>query len=135
MNQLIGFIFRLPEGHPVITASEDQKPEMSIEEAIEQAEIIFEDTTDEPHTETKDVNTEMKVDVTPTISVPETITKRVSPRLKEIVDSDAKLAEELSKNPSPTPTHNLRPKRTLRHVQALKQQAKRRKRNTGKKIA
>ena len=33
---------------------------------------------------------------------------------------------------APTPTtshHNLRPKRTLRHVQALKQQAKRRKRN------
>ena len=119
----------------MITASEEQKPEMSIEEAIEKAEIIFEDTTiQEPPTETKDVNTEMKVDVTPTISVPETITKRVSPRLKEIqiVDSDAKLAEELSKNPSPTPpTHNLRPKRTLRHVQALKQQAKRRKRNTG----
>ena len=136
---------KLPEGHPVITGSEveQSKPEMSIEEAIEQAEIIFEDNDTEANsTLIEDQTKEVKVDVTPTISVPETsTTKRVSPRLKEVqvnhVDSDAKLAEELSKNDqisavigAPIPMHNLRPKRSLRHVQALKQQAKRRKRNT-----
>ena len=138
---------KLPEGHPVITGSEvEQKPEMSIEEAIEQAEIIFEDneadTEEANSTLIEDQTKEVKVDVTPTISVPDqNNTKRVSPRLKEVqvnhVDSDAKLAEELSKNEqidsadlTPSPMHNLRPKRTLRHVQALKQQAKRRKRNT-----
>ncbi len=49
-----------------------------------------------------------------------------------LVKSDAKFAAALAKSESPTPSrhHNLRPKRTLRHVQALKQQAKRRKRNT-----
>ena len=123
---------KLPEGHPVITGSEvesESKPEMSIEEAIEQAEIIFEDTT-----EIVDPTKEVKVDVTPTISVPETSTKRVSPRLKENHESAEETAKkdevETTTSAPIIPMHNLRPKRTLRHVQALKQQAKRRKRNT-----
>ena len=112
---------RLPEGHPVITSSE---PELSIEEAIEQAEVIFDDEIGVEEDVTKDLET---------LEVKTKDLKRSSPRIsprtngKEdlMVESDAKIAEALSKS-----HHNLRPKRPLRHVQALKQQAKRRKRNT-----
>jgi hypothetical protein len=52
-------------------------------------------------------------------------------------ESHTKLKEDLPLQASRTESalensrrHNLRPKRTLRHVHALKQQAKRRKRNT-----
>ena len=124
---------RLPEGHPVITASEEQnqEQELSIEEAIEQAEVIFDE----------DIN-QMDLSTPVNINVQQNGAKRTSPRisprtngqaeaamkpLKETSSEseDAKLAEALSKT-----HHNLRPKRPLRHVQALKQQAKRRKRNT-----
>lgn len=61
--------------------------------------------------------------------MPDTGEKRSS-----VVSSKSKESVVSIRKPNATATtnsrHNLRPKRTLRHVQALKQQAKRRKRNT-----
>ena len=57
---------KLPEGHPVITGSEvEQKPEMSIEEAIEQAEIIFEDN----EADTEEANSTLIEDQTKEVKV------------------------------------------------------------------
>lgn len=137
---------RLPEGHPVITASseneskpsevETEAPELSIEEAIEQAEVIFDDDC-MTESGTASVTDPVQVDVesqkqplTASTGPQPRTSPRISPRIikastPEVTENDAKLAEALSKS-----HHNLRPKRPLRHVQALKQQAKRRKRNT-----
>jgi hypothetical protein len=205
---------KLPEGHPVITstenAAEQSPPHLSMEDAIEQAELIFDDdealcsnppeapevvepppAPSEPKQELEDevvveadqplilkkeepppekqenitassstsVSEPMAVDVTSTSLSSKRSSPRISPRLAaaaklpptpkdnvndevEIIEetscsqdlvrtttstnSDAEIAEALAKSHM----HNLRPKRTLRHVQALKQQAKRRKRNT-----
>ncbi len=145
---------RLPEGHPVITASSEENSletpesnnELSIEEAIEKAEFVFDDglgDNDEAEATIQDSNNSVsepvKVEIeAETLNTPSSASsnasKRCSPRISprtpispkvDLIDSDAKLAEALSKS-----HHNLRPKRPLRHVQALKQQAKRRKRNT-----
>ena len=91
---------QLPDGHPVITGAEEEKPqqpEFNIEEAIEQAEIIFDDGPASINEDKAGDNNEAK--------------------------------PQVDETPPKTNHHNLRPKRTLRHVQALKQQAKRRKRN------
>ena len=123
---------KLPEGHPVITAdmTPPEQPQLTIEEAIEQAEVVFDDcvAVSENTESGKSMETEvLKVDVTSsnndlTIISPGTSKRtspRISPRLaakvaatEEIivitdepdnVDGDAKLAEALSKS-----HHNLR---------------------------
>ena len=83
---------RLPEGHPVITASEEDKDdaneeikthELSIEEAIDQAEFIFDDDITE--------NGEVKVDVTEAVSV-------------NVLESETTKEVNTKKNSSPKPS-------------------------------
>lgn len=226
---------QLPEGHPIITRSQDedeqqkrpeeekQQQELSLEDAIEQAEIVFDDddqiggldaceSNSVVSAVMEDVDASAAADVVdgkvaarrsspaaaaanPSVCLPikvdvqQTTTtqtrsggrtgatvspaaaKRHSPRISsrqkqvlssatanvdnlvDIVTCDSGRTESpssaLTSSPSvrsaaaspvpaatastPTPGgsgHNLRPKRTLRHVNALKQQAKRRKKNT-----
>ena len=192
---------QLPEGHPVITANNEDEtvsapkmvqPSLSFEEAVEQAEIIFDDgtlnilTRSDPE---KSEETEEKCK--PLVITPQNSEGKMELQVKqqnntgsEIVDSCVKQDDNRHESTSievsvtesqqkqeirPNDTviantddnggcnvngaatslekmgekvtnksdvlkasskHNLRPKRTLRHVQALKQQAKRRKRNT-----
>ena len=138
---------------------------MSMEEAIEQAEIIFDDGSMPSLTTTEQVP-EVVTSVaaapapptpaTPPTTVepnpqpqqpPVTVTNTEQPQehieieeeVVEIAVEEEVVTKEEEEEPvqaqpeeeAPVATrhHNLRPKRTLRHVQALKQQAKRRKRN------
>ena len=106
---------------------------MSMEEAIEQAEIIFDDGSMPALTSEQQV--------TPAITAPPTAAPVPGPSTtQDHVEIEEEIVEIVEETKAPaavqeeaaTPVtrhHNLRPKRTLRHVQALKQQAKRRKRN------
>ena len=137
---------------------------MSMEEAIEQAEIIFDDGSMPSLTTTEqvpEVVTSVAVTPAPAPPPPATPPATVEPKPQpqqppvtvttteqpqehiEIEEEVVEIAveEEVVTKEEEEPVqaqpeeevatrhHNLRPKRTLRHVQALKQQAKRRKRN------
>ena len=184
---------QLPADHPMIlktssaasSPKEETKseaphlpPSLSFEEAVEQAELVFDIAAGEDKVvvesedvvvpvvseESKKLCEPIEVDVETSansslkLSSP-SLAKRTSPRISPRIQSrqlqqisesaSAKLDLDKSldvtdgrksslvtttttKSPANTviSRHNLRPKRTLRHVNALKQQAKRRKKNT-----
>ena len=124
----------LPDGHPIITGSapSDDEPmvvaetetfmpeELSLDPLNMEAEVTIDDTYPEEMDQ-------MQIEEDPlmiVVEVEEPAEK--SSHEPEIITLD----DEVGVEPPKTRRHNLRPQRTNKHLHALKQQVKRRKKNT-----
>eukprot|EP00095_Tigriopus_kingsejongensis_P002449 maker-scaffold380_size190731-snap-gene-0.45 protein:Tk02449 transcript:maker-scaffold380_size190731-snap-gene-0.45-mRNA-1 annotation:"conserved hypothetical protein" len=138
--------------HLLMTALETPRPALSLEEAIAQAEVIFDEDPglvtrpSEPAPGGSPTVAPIRVDVSSVPALSPTLKRapaRISPRVRARPPLSVSPPSEAIAAPTPPPSvsplgtpasdaagRNLRPKRSLRTVTALKQQAKRRKKNT-----